>query len=195
MRMLRFMILAAPVVLWGCVPTYTLVNPGNNVVAKKSMTVQPATAWNRIPVTPGHIPQEESWTKNGPLLDTVAFVGALPEGKALAMQKQKDDRQVPVFKAGMTPDDLVSMVEGSYRVGGVNVFEVTSVQPALFLGQPGIRMDFSYVMGDQLPRKGRCVMGVVNNKFYLMKLEGAASHYFDASAPEFDQMLQTAAAR
>ena len=92
MRTLRVLVLAAPLVLWGCVPTYTLVSPGANDVAKKTMTVQPATAWNRIPPTPGQISQQEGWTKNGPLLDTVAFVGALPEGKSLSVQKQKDDQ-------------------------------------------------------------------------------------------------------
>jgi hypothetical protein len=137
---------------------------------------------------------EEAWTKNGPLLDTVAFVGGLPDGNSLARQAKKADQQVPAFRANMSPEDLVSMIEGSYRVGGVTVFDVVNVEPVNFLGKPAIRMDYAFVAGD-LPKRGRCVMSVSDNKLYLMKLEGAASHYFDASSPEFDSMLGSASLR
>jgi hypothetical protein len=180
--------------LIGCGSTYSLVQPGPNSVAKKSMVVQPATAWNRIPKNKDQ-PWEESWTLNGPLLDTVAFVGGVPDGKALVRQNRKVGAQVPTFRSDMSPDDLVSMIEGSYRVGGVSAFETGEVVPVKFLGTNAIRMDFSYVPGDKLPRKGRCVMGVVDNKLYLMKLEGAASHYFDAAIPQFESMLSSATLR
>jgi len=180
--------------LIGCGSVYSLVQPGPNNVAKNSMVVQPATAWNRIPKNKDQ-PWEESWTLNGPLLDTVAFVGGVPDGKALARQSKKASAQVPTFRSNMSPDDLVTMIEGSYRVGGVSAFETGDVLPVKFLGANGIRMDFSYVPGDRLPRKGRCVMGVVDNKLYLMKLEGAASHYFDAAVPQFESMLSSATLR
>ena len=188
----RLLILVLLLGLAGCGPSYTLVQPGPTLVADKSMTVQPVSAWNRIPNGPSDTDWEEAWTKNGPLLDTVAFVGGLPDGKALAKQERKADQQVPTFRANMSPDDLVSMIEGSYRVGGVSVFDVVSVEPVNFLGHPAIKMDYSYVAGDSLARKGRCVMAVSGSKLYLMKLEGAASHYFDAESPEFDSMLTTA---
>ncbi len=175
----------------GCRP-YTLVNPGPTAVAEQSMIVQPQSAWNRITSARSPNKWEESWTKNGPLLDTVAFVGGLPDGESLVKQEKKADRQVPKFQANMGPDELVSMIESSYRIGGVSVFDIVDVEPGSFLGQPSIRMDYTYVAGDGLPRKGRCVMTVSGDQLYLMKLEGAASHYFDAAAPEFDSMLASA---
>lgn len=175
----------------GCRP-YTLVNPGPTAVAEQSMIVQPQSAWNRMSSTSTHNKWEEAWTKNGPLLDTVAFVGGLPDGESLVKQEKKADRQVPKFQANMGPDELVSMIESSYRIGGVSVFDIVDVEPGSFLGQPSIRMDYTYVAGDGLPRKGRCVMTVSGDQLYLMKLEGAASHYFDAAAPEFDSMLASA---
>jgi hypothetical protein len=195
MKPLRILGLLALVTLAGCMPRYTLVPPGPTAVAKDALTVQPSSTWNRIPKTNQDIPWEESWTKNGPLLDTIAFVGGLPDGKALAQQKKKDDQQVPTFRENMSPDDLVSMVEGSYRVGGVRIFNVLGVEPVPFLGQTGLKMDFSYVTGDNLVRSGRCVLGVVGKQLYLLKLEGAADHYFTAALPEFDAMLASAALR
>ncbi len=190
---LSFTLLA---MLGGCVPTYKLIAPGSVSVAKNSMVVQPASAWNKVPVRPGDIPYEEHWTLNGPLLDSVAFVGALPDGKPLLVQRKKDDQQVPPFRANMTPDDLVSMIESYYRIGqGVNVFDVRSVEPVPFLGKQGLKLDYTYVGGDALPHKGRCVVEVVNGKLYLMRLDGASSHYFDAAALEFGRMISTAQVR
>lgn len=192
---LRFLIVAFLAALWGCGTPFTMVSPGPVPVAKKSFSVEPQTAWNRFPKAANEIPQEESWTKNGMLLDTIAFVGALPDGKSLARQSKKDDRQVPTFRANMSPDDLVTMIESSYRIGGVAAFEVTGVEPVLFLGQPAVRFDFNYVPSDNLPRRGRCVLAVVGERLYMMKLEGAASHYFERALPEFETMVATAALR
>jgi len=192
----KFVLLVAIVAsLAGCGTPFSLVNPGVVPVAKKGYSVQPQSSWNRIPKAPGDIPQEESWTKNGVLLDSVAFVGGLPAGKALVKQHKKADEQVPVFRADMSPDDLVSMIESSYRIGGVTAFEVAGVEPVQFLGAPAVRFDFNYVPPDKLPRKGRCVMAVSSERLYLMKLEGASSHYFDAALPEFESMLASATLR
>lgn len=189
-------LVCASLALVGCVPTYTLVSPGTVPVAKKGLVVQPQAAWNRIPRNPGNTQWEESWTRNGPMLDSIAFVDGLPDGKALLVQPKKADQQVPVFRADMTPNDLVSMVESYYRIGaGASVFEVTSVQPASFLGAQGVRVDYTYMGGDDIPRKGRCILHIAGQKLYAMKVEGVASHYFDAAASEFDGMVTTARLR
>ena len=38
-------------------------------------------------------------------------------------------------------------------------------------------------------------MRVVDQKLYAMKLESVANHYFDAVAPEFDQLVASAQLR
>ena len=86
-------------------------------------------------------------------------------------------------------------IEASYRVGGVNLFELTSVEPVMFLGSDGIKLDYSFVADDSLKRRGRCVLSVVQDKLYLIKLEGATNHYFDTALPEFNAMLDSAALR
>ena len=111
----------------------------------------------------------------------------------LNKQRPKDDRQVPVFRSDMTPQDLVSMIESLYRIkGGATVFETVGVKPATFLGAPGVQFDFNYVGGDEVKRRGRSFLAVIDGQLYFMALDGAASHYFDAVLPDFEGMASTA---
>ncbi|WP_156457897.1 hypothetical protein [Sphingomonas sp. Leaf412] len=184
---------AALLALSGCGAKYALVPPAPVSVAKGGMTVTPGMAWNRIPKGGYDIAWEENWTENGPLLDSMGFVAGLPDGQAIAKQRKKDDRKVPVFRADMSPQDLVSMIESFYRIkAGATVFTADAVAPATFLGRPGLQFDYSYVGGDQVGRRGRAVMAVVDGKFYLASLDGTALHYFDAALPEFTAVTQSA---
>jgi hypothetical protein len=100
---------------------------------------------------------------------------------------------VPVFRATMTPQDLVSMVESYYRIkAGATVFETVSVKPAAFLGTTGIRFNYSYVGADEVKRRGCSILAIIDKKLYLMSLDGAALHYFDAALPAFDALTTSA---
>lgn len=178
-----------------CVPTYSLVKSGDVPVAGKAFEVQPAAAWNRQPAGAA-VRHEEVWTRNGPSLDRLSFIGGLPHGKALVPQGRKDAQQVVPFRSDMSPIDLTSMLESLYRVrGSVTVFELGEIQPVKFLNATAMRVDFRYVAGDHLPRKGRAIMAVIDGKLYSMQLDGAELHYFDELASEFDLMAETAALR
>lgn len=188
----RILIALIPMFLTGCIPTYTLKKAGTTPVAKGAFIVQPSSAWNVVPKDMSRTQWEEVWTQNGPLLDTVAFLGGLPEGQSVIVQKKKEEQRVPLFHANMSPEDLASMVEASYRVKGVTVFTVESVDPVDFLGGQGIRVRFSYAPTNGITKKGDCVLRVIDKKLYVMKLEGVSSHYFAAAVPEFDLLVATA---
>ena len=190
---LRIALALVALSLSGCMVSYSLVPAAeDSLVGGDELVVKPAIAWNALPVNYGQTKWDETWTRNGPLLDTVSFVGGLPDGQTLLKQKKKDDQKVPVFRADMTPQDLVSMLEASYRVRGITVFEIESVDPADFLGGKGLRVHYKYAPNDGIPKKGVGVARVVNKKLYVIKLEGVSSHYFDASVPEFDQIVASA---
>jgi hypothetical protein len=192
--MLRLLtLLACAALLSGCVTGYTLVQPNPVAVAQGAIKVQPSIAWNKMPKSPLDIAHEENWTQNGPILDVITFVGGLPDGAAIAKQGAKDDRKVPVFRSNMTPQDLVSMLESYYRIkAGATVFETSKVAPARFLGQQGIEFGFNYVRADEVKRRGRAFLAVADGKLYLMSLDAAALHYFEASAMEFAAMAASA---
>jgi hypothetical protein len=160
------------------------------------MNVRPNSSWNRIPKNRSQIKAEESWTKNGPLLDSITFLGGVEDGAELAKYTRTEERRIPVFRSNMTPPDFVSMVESNYRIrGGVSVFNMTNMQPVEFLGTTGIQMDYDYIGADDVKRKGRAVMSVLDDKLYMMSLDGTALHYFDTALPEFESMVAQAGRR
>lgn len=176
-----------------CVPAYKLMSPGTSEVAKGNLRVTHARAWNKAPKAADNIAVEETWTLNGPVLDAVEFIGGVEDGDAIVKQKKKDTQQVPAFRANMTPPELVSMIESYYRIkAGATVFETTSVQPVGFLDRTGMQVDFDYIAGDDVPRRGRCVLAVIDDSLYMMALNGTRLHYFDSALAEFEAMVQSA---
>src|SRR5262245_5426462 len=167
------------IALTGCVPMYTLVPAGPEKVATEAFTVQPSSTWNRMPKNATQTKYEEVWTRNGPLLETVTYIGGLPEGQSVIVQTKKDEKRVPLFRADMTPQDLASMVEASYRVRGITVFNTESVDPVDFLGGKGLQVKYNYAPDNGISKKGSAVLRVIDKKLYAMKLEGVSSHYYD----------------
>ena len=156
------------------------------------MTVKAGATWKRLLASKNQPRWNDVWTWNGPQIDRITLVRGLPEGKAIVSQTTNADQQVPMFRADMTTQDLVSMVEVSYRVNGVTVFNVESVEPFDFLGGSGIRLRYNYVSGIAFRKRGGCVMRVVGGKLYAMKLESLAGSSFDTVAPEFDRLIASA---
>ncbi len=188
-----FWVLCFALALAGCATSYSLVTPATVKVAKGAMSVSTAMSWNKMPRSSYDIPQEENWTQNGPILDLVTFIAAVGDGEAITRQKPKDDRKVPVFQKNMTPPDLVAMIESYYRIrAGATAFETTRAQPVTFLGGPGMQLDYRYIGADDVKRKGRSVLVILDDKFYLMSLDGTELHYFDAVLAEFDAMAGSA---
>ena len=171
------------------------VSADKTLAVGSDMTVKPGSTWKRLPASVNQTRWEEVWTWNGPQLDRITLVRGLPDGKAVISQQTNADQQVPVFRAEMTPQDLMSMLEVSYRVNGVTAFYFEVVEPIDFLGGPGVRLRYNYTSGIGIAKRGSCVMRVVDRKLYAMKLESVAGHYFDTVDPEFDQLIASAQLR
>jgi hypothetical protein len=196
MRSVVLLVLASAL-LAGCAGGYKLVPPAATPVASGTLVVTPSVAWNRAPRADGATEWEETWTQNGPLLDSVRFVDGLPDGKDLIKQARKAESKVPTFRANMSPQDLVSMMESYYRVAGnVRTFKVTTVAPTRFLNQNAIRLDYEYAAGEagtgEQRYRGSSVLAVVSGKLYLIALDANASHYYDAARAEFETLVASA---
>jgi hypothetical protein len=172
---------------------YSLVEPRPESVARGSMTVVPTLRWNKAPRGRHDIAREENWTLNGPLLDSLTFIGALENDKRIVQQRRKADRKVPNFRADMSPQDIASMIESFYRIrAGSTRFEMTGLQPRNFLGQSGFQFDYSHLGGDEVERRGRAVGAIINGRFYLALFDATRMHYFDAGLPEFERIVESA---
>ncbi|HEY5807603.1 MAG TPA: hypothetical protein VIT67_06530, partial [Povalibacter sp.] len=136
---------------------FTLTQPvsaDETVMAGGDMTTKAGCRWKKLPASMNQNRWEVVWTWNGPQLDRIALVGGLPDGKAIIFRDTNSDQQVPAFRADMTAQDLMSMVEVSYRVNGVMVFHFESVEPIDFLGGPGVRLRYNYTWGIGIAKRG-----------------------------------------
>ena len=156
------------------------------------MTVKAGATWKRLHAGKNQPRWDDVWTWNGPQIDRITLVRGLPAGKPIVFQKTNADQQVPVFRADMTTQDLVSMIEVAYRVNGVTAFNVESVEPFDFLGGSGVRLRYNYASGIAFRKSGSCVMRIVDRKLYAMKLESLAGTSFDTVASEFDRLIASA---
>lgn len=173
---------------------YSLIRAKEVRVGDRSIAVTPPREWNRISARVfTDIRDVEDWTQNGPYLDGISFVTGLKSGKALVYQRRREDRQVPKFRANMTPFEIAAMVESLYRVrGGAVDFQTVALTPRSFLGANGFQYDFEHLDSDEVRRKGRAVGAVINGKLYLILFDAARSHYFNASLPDFEAMVASA---
>src|SRR5689334_1082117 len=176
---------------------YSAVRVERVNVGDRSMSVAAPRPWNRHrPIFFEDIRQVEDWTLNGPLLDGMSFVTGLKDGKSLIRQRRTASQQVPIFRSNMTPPEVAAMIESLYRVRGGSVnFRTLSLQPRPFLGTNGFQLDYEHLDEDELWRRGRAVGTVVNGELYLILLDAAKSHYWDATLPDFEAVVASAQLR
>ena len=173
---------------------YSLVRVQRVRVGDGSMTVAAPRPWNRHrPILFEDIRQVEDWTLNGPLLDGISFVTGLRDGKSLIRQRRSASQQVPIFRSNMTPPEVAGMIESLYRVrGGAVDFRTLSLKPRPFLGTGGFQLDYEHLDDDELWRRGRAVGAVIDGKLYLILLDAAKAHYYDAALPDFEALVTSA---
>jgi hypothetical protein len=176
---------------------YSFVRVHRVYVGDDSVSVVPPRPWNRHrPIFFEDIRQVEDWTLNGPLLDGMSFVTGLKNGKSLIRQRRTANQQVPLFRSNMTPPEIAAMIESLYRVrGGAVDFRTLSLRPRPFLGTNGFQLDYEHLDSDELWRRGRVVGAVINGELYLILLDAAKSHYWDATLPDFEAVVASAQLR
>lgn len=176
---------------------YQLVRVGNVNVGNGSVSVTPPRPWNKQRrIFFDSMRWVEDWTLNGPLLDSMMFVTALPSGEYLVRQRRSEERQVPKFRSDMTAPEIASMLETAFRVrGGAVDFRTLSLEPRQFLGQPGFQFDYEHLDTDEVWRRGRTVGAVIDGRLYLILFDAARSHYYDNALPDFEAIASTARLR
>lgn len=180
----------------GSLNYFSLIRPRPHTVAGGRMIVAPTIEWNRIPRGRYDISREENWTLNGPFLDSVTFIAGVENDKRIVQQRRKADQKVPNFRSDMTPQEIVDMIESFYMIRGGSVrFELSSLTPRTFMGQPGFQFDYKHLGGDEVERQGRAVGAVVNGRLYLTLFDAARLHYFAAGVPEFERIVESARLR
>jgi hypothetical protein len=203
-RLTRIALFAAALPLAACsslgggeygIGDYTLIRVHRVNVGDGGMSVVAPRPWNerRRSILFDDVREVEDWTLNGPLLDGISFVSGMKSGHYLIRQRRTADQQVPKFRGDMTPPEIAAMLESLYRVrGGAVDFKTLSLQPRAFLGANGFQLDYEHLDSDELWRKGRAVGAVINGRLYLILLDAARSHYYNATLPDFEAIVASA---
>jgi hypothetical protein len=177
---------------------YLLVRVHRVNVGDGGMSVVAPRPWNerRRSILFDDVREVEDWTLNGPILDGISFVYGMKSGRYLIRQRKTADQQVPKFRDDMTPPEIAAMLESLYRVrGGAVEFRTLSLQPRPFLGANGFQLDYEHLDSDELWRKGRVVGAVIDGRLYLILLDAARSHYYNATLPDFEAIVASAQIR
>lgn len=174
---------------------YLLVRVHRVNVGDGGMSVVAPRPWNerRRSILFDDVREVEDWTLNGPILDGISFVSGMKSGRYLIRQRKTADQQVPKFRSDMTPPEIAAMLESLYRVrGGAVEFRTLNLQPRPFLGANGFQLDYEHLDDDELWRRGRAVGAVINGKLYLILLDAAKAHYFDADLADYEALVASA---
>lgn len=166
-------------------------------VGDGSMIVSAPRPWNcHRPITFEDVRQVEDWTLNGVSLDAISFVTGLKDGKSLICQRRSASQQVPIFRSNMTAPEVAGMIESLYRVRGGSIdFKTLGLQPRPFLGTNGFQLDYEHLDDDELWRRGRAVGAVIGGRLYLILIDAARSHYWDAALPDYEALVASAELR
>lgn len=202
-RLSRIAVLAGATALSACTgigsgesgfSDYALVHVERVKVGDGQMSVVPPRNYNRHRrMLFSDVRDVEDWTLNGPILDGISFISGMKNNSELIRQRRTADQQVPRFLSNMTPPEIAAMLESLYRIkGGAVQLNTVSLQPRSFLGTNGFQWDYEHLDSDELWRRGRAVGAVIDGKLYLILMDAARSHYYDATLPDFEAMVASA---
>lgn len=174
--------------LAGCVGM-SKVEPGAHVI-KDTLEVRLDKAWNRLDV-PG-MGKQEIWTLEGLPLDTLKFYVGVKEGEALAEIANAKEKQIPKFRAGMQPNEIVELLEAVLSVDG-SAFKLSKLSAADFAGTAGFRFEYTLLRkSDEVELRGVAYGAVRQEALTLMVFSAPRVHYFSRLLPRAESVATTA---
>lgn len=177
--------------------SYGLVRAARVNVGNGRMSVVAPRPYNRHRrILFSDVKDVEDWTLNGPILDGISFVSGMNNNRELIRQRRTANQQVPRFRSDMTAPEISAMLESLYRVkGGAVDLKTLILKPRPFLGANGFEWDYEHLDQDELWRRGRAVGAVIDGKLYMILLDAARAHYYDAELPDFEAIVTSAERR
>jgi hypothetical protein len=169
---------------------YSLVGPGRTTV--EGMTLEPGIAWNRATgLTTG--PGTETWTMDGPLLDSLIILAAVPDGKPLALLRGASTDKLAPFRKTMTANEVMDLFEASFSAESkTTVLESRNLRPVSFGGTEGFRFEASYTGANEVESEMAIAGAISGGKLYLLVYRGARLHYFPKYLPDFERIVASA---
>ena len=195
MRRLRVLsVLAAGLVLTGCVSTYAMVAPGQ--VNVQGLQLDVPRAWNQAPpmVVPYARKTAQVWTRDGLLLDRLIVVPGVASGESLFVSPQKD-AAFPIYRASMLPNELEELSESSivkvFGEGNASV-STSGLRPHRFGDDRGVLFDVEIAVTDGPEYRGLVGSFSAGDRLYWIMYVAAVPYYFDKTLAEAEGIITAA---
>ncbi|WP_091735638.1 hypothetical protein [Phenylobacterium immobile] len=125
---------------------------------------------------------------DGPALNLLYLAQGLAPGEGLLKPASKAER-VPVYRADMSPNELVEFVTDSLSALGYEKAQTSKLRPGRLVGADGLRMDIAAYTQDGLEISGLGQISEAGGKLYVALYLAPTEHYFAATLPDVDAML------
>lgn len=190
--MKRFVWIIAMLLVSGCA-TVAKVDPGDQLVGNR-LALQLDGPWNRFEgMAAFPVP---TWTVEGITVDRLQFFVGIKDGSPLVPQTSADKEKRPLaFRAGMQPDEIVSLFQTMLTADG-SAFTLEKVDPAPFLGGPGVRFEFSLIRRvDEVRLSGFGYAVVQQGELHAILYQAPRLGFYPRYRPQVEKMARTAVLR
>jgi hypothetical protein len=190
--MKKFICIALTLIIAGCA---AIVKVEGEQTINSKLVIKLPQAWNKVSTTASQQPYE-LWTQDGVFVDQLRFWAGIANGANLVTTPPKNSQgkapRVPVFTSGMRLDQLASLFEQMYAIDGSAV-TLDKVEPALFGGQQGVRVEFSVVMqSSNLQMKGIAWAAEHKGQFYATSYAAPRLGFFPRYLPQVQEIAKSA---
>ena len=171
-------------VLSGCAGMPRAVETGRATI-DGAYSIEPQVAWTAVGSG-----EDELWTIDGPLLENVRFVTAVP-GKPILPVFGAANKPMPVYRAGMNPIEIREALENALIVLGLEQITTTEFRPAPFGTLAGYRWEYTAVNKDGLEKKGLVLTTEKAGRLQMILYSGTRIYYFDRHKDEVERLMQS----
>lgn len=148
--------------------------------------------WSDISaITPWRTPSVQVLSVDGPLLNRLYIARGLKPGEGLQRPAEKE-KPVPVYRAGMSPNEQIEFITDSLGILGFQRAETTDLRPARLMGADAIRIDLAAKTESGLEISGAAEVAEIEGRLYVLLFLAPSEHYFRAYLPNVEAMFRSA---
>jgi hypothetical protein len=180
--------------LSACAAPYKAVPEGVNRIG--DLYVVADSGWNLAPYIAASSDRKstKNWTRDGLLLNTLAFIPAVPDGEALVSNTEKG-AVLPVFRADMLPNEIEELAESTFvRIFGEGnaVFDTSDLRPHMFGTHRGFLFNVQARVTESPDYKGIAGAFVADAKLYFMYYLAADPYYYEKDLAAAEAIIRSA---
>jgi len=182
--------IAVALVCGGCAIPFEVIE-GEASVAGGAMVVRADKGWNHMAVIDR---PWTTWTQDGPAIDELRFWAGMTDGEAIAPPESSEQRPLS-FRRTMQPHELVALF-ASLQARDGSAVTLQKIEPAQFVGVPGVRFRFSVLrLSDEMRLSGVGWAAVRGDQLYAMTFTAPRLDFFARHEAQVERIAKSAKAK